>query len=189
MVDVVDEQVQRPDPLLEPALEPVPLVAGDQPRDRVERDDPLDPLVAAVDRERDPLVPHHQVGHLVTALQLRGPERVEAVAERRVVRPWPAVGDKHLIERHRVVASEEPHAGCGIRHQHGRPVFKGVSLGRGFRKGNTAFPNQRNASVRTARDPARRRPRAAGPSVPMQARHRESTRTLEFYRKSHFPNN
>ena len=165
VVDVVQEQVQRADPLLEPPLQPVPLVAGDQPRDRIEGDDLLHPLVATVDRERDPLMPHRQVGHLVTALQLRGPERVEAVAERRVVRPWPAVGDKHLIERHRVVASEEPHAGCGIRHQHGRPVFKGVSPGRGFRKGNPAFPNQRNASVQTAHDPARRHPRAAGPSV------------------------
>ena len=47
VVDVVDEQVQRPDPLLQPALDPVPLVGGDQPGDRVERDDLLDPLAPA----------------------------------------------------------------------------------------------------------------------------------------------
>ena len=50
---------------------PVPLVGGDQPGDRVEGDDPLDPLVAAVDGEGDPLLPHRQVGHPVAALQLR----------------------------------------------------------------------------------------------------------------------
>ena len=44
VVDVVDEQVQRPDALLQPALDPVPLVGGDQAGDRVERDDLLDPL-------------------------------------------------------------------------------------------------------------------------------------------------
>ncbi len=62
MIDVVNEQVQRPDALLEPALDPVPFGGGDQPRDRVERDDALDALLAAVDGERDALLAHRQVG-------------------------------------------------------------------------------------------------------------------------------
>ena len=70
VIDVVNEKVERPNPLLEPALDAVPLGRRDQPGDRVERDDPLDALLAAVDRERDPLLPHRQVGDLVAALQL-----------------------------------------------------------------------------------------------------------------------
>ena len=86
VVDVVDEQVQRPDPLAQPALDPVPLVGGDQAGDRVERDDPLDPLLAAVDGEGDPLVPHQEVGRAVATLQLVGPECVEPLVQRRVMR-------------------------------------------------------------------------------------------------------
>ena len=110
VVDVVDEQVQGPDPLLQPALDPVPLVGGDQPGDRVERDDPLDPLVAAVDGEGDPLMPHHQVGRPVAALQLVGPELAEPVVQRRVVRARPAPGAANIssypARRYRLKSSE-----------------------------------------------------------------------------------
>ena len=61
--------------------------AVDQPGDRVERDDPLDALLAAVDRERDPLLPHRQVGHLVAPLQLLRAQIDQPVVERSVVRP------------------------------------------------------------------------------------------------------
>ena len=96
MVDVVDEQVERPDPLLQPALDPVPLVGGDHPRDRVERDDPLDPLVAAVDGERDPLMPHHQVGRPVAVFQLLGAELAEPLVERGVVGPGHVPGAANI---------------------------------------------------------------------------------------------
>ncbi len=48
----------------------VPFGGGDQPGDRVERNDPLDALLAAVDRERDPLLTHRQVSHLVAPFEL-----------------------------------------------------------------------------------------------------------------------
>ena len=87
VIDVVNEEVERANPLLEPALDPVPLGGGDQPGDRVERDDPLDALLAAVDRERDPLLAHRQVGHLVAPLELVGAELDQPLVEGRVVRP------------------------------------------------------------------------------------------------------
>ncbi len=87
MVDVADEQVECPNPLLQPALDDRPLAGVDQPRDRIEGDDPLDTLLAAVDRERDPLLAHRQVGHAMTTLELLGAELQEPFAERAVVRP------------------------------------------------------------------------------------------------------
>ena len=62
VINVMNEEVQSADALLEPALDPVPFGGGDQPRDRIERDDPLDALLAAIDGERDPLLAHRQVG-------------------------------------------------------------------------------------------------------------------------------
>ena len=55
---------------------------GDQPGDRVERDDPLDPLVAAVDGEGDPLLAHRQVGDLVAAFQLVGAQLDQPLVQR-----------------------------------------------------------------------------------------------------------
>ena len=53
MVDVVDEGVQRPHPLLEPRLEPRPLLRRDDARDDVEGDQPLGAFLLPVDREGD----------------------------------------------------------------------------------------------------------------------------------------
>ena len=53
VVDVVQEQVERPDPLLEPTLDPPPLLRRDDPRDEIERDDLLEPARILVDGEGD----------------------------------------------------------------------------------------------------------------------------------------
>ena len=53
MVDVVDEGVQRPDALLEPRLEPHPLLGGQHARHDVEGNQPLGALFLPVDRESD----------------------------------------------------------------------------------------------------------------------------------------
>ena len=47
VVQVVDQHVERGDPLPQPALQHLPFVAGDDPRNDVERNDPL---LAAADR-------------------------------------------------------------------------------------------------------------------------------------------
>ena len=56
VVDVVEEEVERLHPLDEAALDVDPLGARDHARDQVEREDPLEPFLLAVDREADSLV-------------------------------------------------------------------------------------------------------------------------------------
>jgi len=52
-IDVVDEGVDRPHPLLEPGREPRPFRRGEDPRDDIERDDPFGRFLLAIDREGD----------------------------------------------------------------------------------------------------------------------------------------
>ena len=76
VVDVVDERVQRADPLGEAALDLRPLVAGDHPRDEVERERPVahrsvDVRTAGVERDallhEDRVAPPAGVGELLAA--------------------------------------------------------------------------------------------------------------------------
>ena len=55
VVDVLQEQVDRGQPLRQAALERVPLARRDDARQQVEREDALGALLVAVDRERDAL--------------------------------------------------------------------------------------------------------------------------------------
>ena len=63
VVDVVDEVVQRSEPLGEAAFHHAPLVTVDQARDDVERPRPVDVRSVGVDRERDPHRQDLEVGH------------------------------------------------------------------------------------------------------------------------------
>ena len=53
VVEIVHEGVERAHPLLDPARQPPPFAAGDDPRDHVERDQPLLGVVVAIDVEGD----------------------------------------------------------------------------------------------------------------------------------------
>ncbi len=54
VVDVVNEAVERPNPLSQPSLDDRPLGGGDDAGNRIERQDPLGALLAVgVDGERD----------------------------------------------------------------------------------------------------------------------------------------
>ncbi len=53
VIDVAEECVQRRDPLLQPALEHGPFVRRNDPRNEIERNQPLGARVLAVDGERD----------------------------------------------------------------------------------------------------------------------------------------
>ena len=97
MIDIVNEQIECANPLLEPALDAVPFGRRNQPRDRVEGNDPLDPLIAAVHRERDPLLAHRQVGDLVAPLQFLGAQFDQSLMQRRVVRPRALTRVEHLV--------------------------------------------------------------------------------------------
>ena len=103
-----EEEVERAHALDQPALEPLPLLAGNHPRDQVEREDPLDPLLLAVDREADALVDERQLDRTPPLLELVGAEPAELLRERPVVRPRLPGRREHLVEeRSRVVTPPE----------------------------------------------------------------------------------
>ena len=65
VIDVVDERVQRPDPLCEPALDRRPLGRGQHPRHQVQRPRPVAALaVGSGHLERDPLLHEDRVAPL-----------------------------------------------------------------------------------------------------------------------------
>jgi len=96
-VDVVQEQVQRRQPLLETRLEAFPGPGRDHARDDVEGEDLLVALLVRVDGEGDPVVAKHLHGELVAALQLGRAEPVQALVEPAVDGPRLAVSRKHFV--------------------------------------------------------------------------------------------
>ena len=70
VVQVVDQHVQRGDPLPQPALKDLPVVAGNNSRDDVERNDPLQAVTIAVDIERNAELLHRPIGRPLPAGQI-----------------------------------------------------------------------------------------------------------------------
>jgi hypothetical protein len=111
VVDVVDEVVERADPLREPALDRRPLARGDDPRDEVEREravaDRAIPGGAGV--ERNPLLHEDRVAVAARRRQRLGPERLQPFDERARVRSrLPVGGDQFVIE----ILVEDRHGPC-----------------------------------------------------------------------------
>src|SRR5690606_20079099 len=69
MVDVVEEEIQRDDPLGEPGVQQLPFVRGDHPRYRVEGENSFGTTIIVVNVERHPLPQEMPVA--------RGPSRLE----------------------------------------------------------------------------------------------------------------
>ena len=67
MVDVVEKQVERADSLLEPALDALPLLRQDDPRDEIERHDLLESARILIHRERDPASLKAEIGRPLPA--------------------------------------------------------------------------------------------------------------------------
>ena len=116
VVHVVDEEVQRLYALLEPALDLIPGVARDDPRDDVEREDPFRARLVAVDGEGDAGVEQRPFGRLVTADELAVRQPLDPLDELSRLRPWRAVRQEHLVvealgvvglERHGLVIKQE----------------------------------------------------------------------------------
>ena len=119
VIHIVDKQVEGPDPLLETAFHPFPLVGGDHPRHGVERHDPLDPLVPSINGEGDALLAHREVGQAMPAFDIGGIEIGKPVGDVLVVgADGAAIGD-HLIPASGLVTIK-PGGGVGAAHgQHG----------------------------------------------------------------------
>ncbi len=69
-VHVVEERAQRGDPLGQPALDPRPLVGGDDARHEADGEDLLGAPLVRVDREGDALVVERQLGQRLVAREL-----------------------------------------------------------------------------------------------------------------------
>ncbi len=107
VIDVMNEKVESTDPLFEPALDPVPFGGGDQPGNRIERDDAFDALLSAVDGEGDTLLAHRQVRQLVAPLELFGAQADQLFDEGCVVGPRRIGRCEHLVVGGQVVAAEQ----------------------------------------------------------------------------------
>ena len=89
VIDVVDEQVERADALLQPALDDLPLMGRDQARDEIERKYALGPLLGiGIDRERDALVQERTIGELAGPRQIGRGQLSEIMRQVPVMRPW-----------------------------------------------------------------------------------------------------
>ncbi len=107
VVDVLQEQVERGDSLLQPALQPLPFVVTDDPRDDVERNDPLGALPVAVDVERDAKLDHRAVGGPLPANQVVRRHAAHPLEQRLAIGPRPARAVEHfVIKAGRLVAGE-----------------------------------------------------------------------------------
>jgi hypothetical protein len=110
VVDVMKEQVERPDALCEPAFESIPVRARDHARDQVDREDPLEGVLGVVDGEADALVQKGCVDGPPPLLEFVDRHPGKLGGELGVVRAWPAGRIEHLVEvRSRVVALSEEH--------------------------------------------------------------------------------
>ena len=89
VVNVLEKQVQRGQPLDQPAFEVFPLRGGDDARHRVHRPDPFDAFFLAVDGEADAVLAHGQVGHRLAAAELLGGETLQAAIEGLIVTARP----------------------------------------------------------------------------------------------------
>ena len=122
VVDVGEEEVEGAEPLLETALDHLPLVGRHDPGHEVEREDAVGAGIVAVDREPDALREEERVRDPDPLSELGCAHRREALREQAVMRPRLAWTFEHLIEeRSEVVAGGQAAVGpgCDIGSDHG----------------------------------------------------------------------
>jgi hypothetical protein len=116
-VDVGQEQVEGADTLAHAGLDDGPIAGGDDARDDVEREDAVDRVALAVDRERDPLVVELGLGSAGAVRELVEPERVEPRADQLAGRAVPHAVPELAETAARIVAGEPTCAsGSGALH-------------------------------------------------------------------------
>src|SRR5688572_19627610 len=104
MIDIGEEEIKRPDALLEPALDSPPFLGQDDARDQVEWEDLFDSEWVLVHGEGDALASKRAVRRRLPPCHLVRAQSGEPLRKRQIVRPWFPVRVEHLIpEAARVV--------------------------------------------------------------------------------------
>jgi hypothetical protein len=81
VVDIVEQQVERADPLDNPALDLSPFRGREDPRDRVERQDAVDRIALGIDREGDAEIVERLLGGGGAAPEIVGRSTRETLAQ------------------------------------------------------------------------------------------------------------
>src|SRR5258708_39696608 len=97
VIQILEEKIQRLNPLNESALHLLPFPTRDDAWDQVEGEDSLGPLIIAVNGEGDALIEKGIRGQRLLAFDLAISHFIEALEESPVVRSDDAGRAKHLI--------------------------------------------------------------------------------------------
>ena len=99
VVDVIDEQIEGVNALLQPALEPRPLLGAHDTGHQVEWKRTLGAGRIAVDVERNPELDEHAFGRLLATLQLALAKRADGFEQQTGFDPGPAtVVEEFVVE-------------------------------------------------------------------------------------------
>ena len=190
VVDVVDERVQRADPLGEAPLDRRPFGGGEHPRHEIERPRPVTTLaVGPSDLERDPLLHEDRVAPAPGGIEGLRSEALERGHQRGGVRVRRAVRAEHLVAAtgRNPVSAHELEGGhpagiqvgptpCHIRHgQCGSAAWDRSRLSTLVTDAGTDHRSGWHARPRRHQGGGRRRPRCRRPR-PSGARHHRSRR-------------
>ena len=144
VIDVVEKQVERHDPLGEAGLKVLPLARRHDPRDRIERENPLGTAVVVVNIEGDPLTQEIQLGAGLAREEIPRIDVAEAVLQRAAMRPHVTIGGEHFIVKNSgIVALEQIH---------------GLPLPTELARGGPSLPNCKKDPTAPAPIPLARRP-------------------------------
>ena len=99
VVDVVEEEVQRDDPLGQAGFQMLPLGRRDHPRHGIERENPLGPAVVVIDVEGHPLPQEMLVAGGATGIEVVRGQTRKTFEQGPVMRPDFATRGEHLVEK------------------------------------------------------------------------------------------
>jgi hypothetical protein len=97
VVDVIDKEVERGDPLAQPALDDLPLRSGHDARQQIEREDALGAGAVAVDVEGDAHVEQCALGRTLALQELALGQAVDELDERLGLGPRTGRAREHLV--------------------------------------------------------------------------------------------
>ena len=122
VVDVVQEQVERSNPLPKSAFDPIPFLPCDEAGHKVEREDTFLAALVAVDVERNAQVHQVPLSGFVVAQEVTFGERVDPVHQAAELRARRAVGEEKLVVKAAGVVGPEPHCTVSVVGAPHRPA-------------------------------------------------------------------